>query len=117
MAAQSVSLSSAGTSPSVIVLNPVLKATTVQLTVTTGSSATNFIQYTLDDPTQQASAGVFTTPVWANLSSAIASSAIDPAGGAGIMYSVLTPIGGLRISSSTYTSGTITLKSLQAITG
>jgi hypothetical protein len=113
MAAQSVTLSSAGTSPSVIILNPVLKATTTQLTVTTGSSATNFIQYTLDDPTQPGA----TTPIWANLSSAIASSAIDPAGGAGIMYSVLTPIGGLRISSSTYTSGTITLKALQAITG
>jgi hypothetical protein len=97
----------------VIMLNPVLKATSVQLTVTTGSSATNFVQYTLDDPTQPG--GV--TAVWANLSSAIASSAVDPAGGSGILYSVLTPIGGLRISSSTYTSGTITLKSLQAVTG
>jgi hypothetical protein len=118
MAALTVTLSSAGVSPSVIILNPVLKATSVQLSVTAGSIGTNFIQYTLDDPTQQQTLGVFTTPVWANLSSAVTSAGIDPATGqGGIMYSVLTPIGGLRISSSTYTGGTVTLKALQAITG
>lgn len=114
MSAQSVTLSSAGVSPGSIILNPVLKTTSVQLTVTSGATGTNFIQYTLDDPTQPG--GV--TPVWANLSSAVASSAVDPATGqSGIFYSVLTPLGGLRISSSTFTSGTITLKSLQAVTG
>jgi hypothetical protein len=33
------------------------------------------------------------------------------------MYTVLSPLGGLRISSSGTISGTITLKSLQSVTG
>lgn len=109
MPVRSTTLSSAGVSTGII-LDPVRRTTTIQLTATSASSATIFVQYTLDDPT--------TTPAptvtWANLSSAIASSA---AGDVGVMYSVLSPLGGVRISSSTYTSGTQTLKALQAVTG
>jgi hypothetical protein len=53
--------------------------------------------------------------VWANLSSALTSSGLDTAGG--IIYSVLSPIGGLRLSSTTFTTGTVTLKALQSPTG
>lgn len=104
-------LSSAGVSTA-IMLNPVFKTTTVQLTVSSGATAGSsltFVQFTLDDPT--------TTPAptisWANLSSSITSSGIDPTG---IIYSVLSPLGGLRISSSGTVTGTITLKALQSVT-
>lgn len=110
MAANVTTLSSAGTTAGFI-LDPVKRSTSVQLTVTAASSATIFIQYTLDDPTAQPTP----TVTWANLSSAIASSAADSNGG--VFYSVLSPLGGLRLSSSTYTSGTQTLKALQAVTG
>ena len=110
--AQSTTLSSIGVSTPII-LDPKLKTTSVQLTATSGSSATTMsIQFTLDDPT--------TTPAptiaWANLSSAIAtSSGVDLNGG--LIYTVLSPLGGLRISSSTIGAGTFTLKSLQSVTG
>lgn len=109
MAALATTLSSAGTSTA-IVLDPVKRTTTVQVTATSASSATLFVQYSLDDPTVTPAP----TMTWANLSSAIASSA---AGDVGQLYSVLSPLGALRISSSTFTSGTQTLKALQAITG
>lgn len=112
MAALLTTLSSAGVSTAII-LDPVKKATTIQLTATSGSSGTNFIQYTLDDPTAQPTP----TVTWANLSSAIASSAVDTTVPGGVIVTVLSPLGGLRISSSTYTSGTISLKALQTITG
>lgn len=107
--AQVTTLSSAGTSGT-IMLNPVGKATTVQVTVASGSSGSNiFVQVTLDDPT--------TTPAptvaWSNLSSAITSSNAD---GLGLLYTVLTPIGGLRMSSTTTVTGTVTLKALQSVT-
>lgn len=109
--AQSTTLSSLGTSTPII-LNPVFKTTTVQVTVVSASSGNFLVQYTLDDPT--------TTPAptvtWANLSSAIISSNADAAGG--VLYTVLSPLGGLRLSSTaTVTGGAITLKSLQAVTG
>lgn len=111
MGAQVTTLTS--TTPSAaIMLNPVYKTTTVQLTVASATTASSFatIQFTLDDPT--------TTPAptisWANLSSSITSSGIDPSG---LIYSVLSPLGGLRLSTtSTGVSGTLTLKALQAIT-
>jgi hypothetical protein len=51
---------------------------------------------------------------WANLSSAIISSNAD---GVGVIYTVLSPLGGLRLSTATAVAGTITLKSLQSVTG
>ena len=109
MAAQTTTLSSVGVSAAII-LNPVLKTTTIQVTGASGSSGAGvFVQYTLDDPT--------TTPAptvaWANLSSAIANA--DTAGGA--IYTVLSPLGGLRLSSTTSILGAITVKALQSVTG
>ncbi len=113
--AQSTTLSSAGFSVPII-LDPKLKTTTVQLTVasgTTAGSSLTFIQFTLDDPT--------TTPAptisWAPLSSSVTSSGLDTSAGGGLIYTVLSPLGGLRLGSSGTVSGTITLKSLQSITG
>jgi len=111
MAAQVTTLSSAGTSTPII-LNPVAKTTTIQLTATSGSSVTAMtVQYTLDDPT--------TTPAptitWADLSSAIATSSGTGISG-GTTYTVLSPLGGLRLNATSSASGTFTLKALQAVT-
>lgn len=107
--AKVTTLSSLGTSTPII-LDPVPKSTTIQLTVASGSSGSNiFAQYTLDDPSAPG-----TTVTWAALSSAIVSSNADPAGG--VTYTMLSPIGGLRISSTTTVTGTVTLKALQAVT-
>ncbi len=112
--AQTTALSSLGTATAII-LDPKLKTTTVQVTVASGSSGSNiFVQYTLDDPT--------TTPAptvtWANLSSAIVSSNADGGnGGIGALYTVLSPLGGLRLASTTTVTGTVTLKTLQSVSG
>ena len=103
--AQSTTLSSLGVSAA-ISLDPVPKSTTIQVTVASGSSGSNvFVQYTLD------TVGPAT---WASISSAIVSSNAD--GGVGVTYTMLSPIAGLRLSSTTAVTGTITLKSLQSIT-
>lgn len=109
--AQVTTLSSVGVSQP-IMLNPTASTTVMQLTATSGSSSTNmFIQFTLDDPTISKGPAV----TWANLSSAIAtSSGVDLNGG--VIYTVLSPLGGLRISSSTIGAGTFTLKALQSVT-
>jgi len=105
--AQVTTLSSVGVSGA-IVLNPTAKATTVQLTVSATSSGNLYIQYTLDDPS--------TTPAptmtWAMLSSNLTSSNVE---GVGVTYTVLSPLGGLRISSTAVTTTTVTLKALQAV--
>lgn len=107
--ARVTTLSSLGTSTP-IMLDPVPKSTTVQATVASGSSGSNiFVQYTLDDPTIPG-----TTVTWSNLSSAIVSSNADL--GVGFTATMLSPIGGLRLSSTTTVTGTITLKALQAVT-
>jgi hypothetical protein len=114
MAAQVTLLSSTGTSPA-IVLNPVAKATTIQLTVSGSSGSGAFdIQMTLDDPT--------TTPA-PTLTWAIISSAAGIGSGTGIfdvgglVYTVVTPIGGVRLHSTTAPAGvTATLKALQSVT-
>lgn len=107
--AQVTTLSSLGTSDAIL-LNPVSKSTTVQITVASASSGSNiYVQYTLDDPS--------TTPAptvtWAPISSAMVSSNVD---GVGVMYTVLSPLGGLRLSSTTTVTGTVTLKALQSVT-
>lgn len=107
--AKVTTLSSLGTSTPVM-LDPVPKSTTVQITVASGSSGSNiFAQYTLDDPSAPG-----TTVTWSNLSSAIVSSNADL--GIGATYTMLSPIGGLRLSSTTTVTGTVTLKALQAVT-
>lgn len=108
--AQSTTLSSAGVSAPII-LDPKLKTTSLLFTTSTGATATGVqVQITLDDPTITPSP----TLTWANISSAISSSVAD---GSGVVYTILSPIGGSRISSSTTVSGTLTLKSLQSVTG
>lgn len=106
--AQVTTLSSVGTSTPII-LNPVAKQTTLMLTTTATSSGNLTIQMTLDDPS--------TTPAptvtWANVSSAISSSAAEVTG---VFYTVLGPIGGCRISSTAITTTTLTLKALQSVT-
>ncbi len=108
--AKVTTLSSLGTSTP-IMLDPVPKSTTIQVTVASGSSGSNiFAQFTLDDPSAPG-----TTVTWSNLSSAIVSSNAD-LNGAGATYTMLSPVGGLRLSSTTAVTGTVTLKALQAVT-
>ena len=103
--AQTTTLSSLGTSIP-ISLDPVPKSTTIQITIASGSSGSNiFAQYTLDT----------VAPVtWAALSSAIISS--NDLLVAGVTYTMLSPIAGLRLSSTTTVTGAVTLKALQAVT-
>jgi hypothetical protein len=110
-------LSSLGTSVPVI-LNPVPKSTTIQITVASGASGAGgvFAQYTLDTVT-----ATNNVQTWANLSSAILSSAADPTVGSsvavgGVTYTMLSPIAGLRLASTGTVTGTVTLKALQSVT-
>lgn len=107
-------LSSLGTSVP-IMLNPIPKATTIQITVASGSSGAGGIvaQYTLDSPN-----ATTLTQTWAALSSTILSSNADPtvAGAGGVTYTMLSPIAGLRLASTGTVTGTVTLKALQAVT-
>src|SRR5512143_108410 len=110
--AQSVTLSSAGFSAG-LTLNPVSKATTLQLTVSSSAVATFDLWLTLDDPT--------TTPAptmaWSLLSSAAAITSSNNLFGIGYVLTVLAPIGGVRIGSSTNAAPTVfTLKALQSVT-
>ncbi|SRR6266478_1070593 len=105
--AQSITLSSAGTAA--IILNPVSKSTTVILSA--GSSGTVSVEFTLDDPTIFGGSSL----VWALLSSGaqMISSNITT----GLAYTVLSPIGGVRLNcSSNPGATTYTLKALQAVT-
>ena len=111
--AQTVSASSAGNSDP-IYLNPVSKSTTLSLTVNSGSSGLTTIQGTLDDPT----AIPAPTIAWFAISSSIVSSGID---GVGAMYTVLSPLGGVRLATAISSTGgayttTGTLKALQSVT-
>jgi len=97
-----------------IILDPKLKTTTMTVTVSTGATGSQgFVQVTLDDPTSTPSP----TITWANVSSAISSSASD---GVGVIYTMLSPVGGVRyslIGSTQTVAGTVTLKALQSFTG
>lgn len=110
--AQTVTLSSVGTAT--IILDPVPRTTSVQLSASVASSLTSaIIEVTLDDPTQTPAP----TLAWTLLSSSpiVGSSVVV----ATAFYTVMSPIGGVRINSTTVTasSATWTLKTLQAITG
>ena len=105
--AQVVTLSSVGTAA--LFLNPVSKSTTVMLSAgTAGSTGAVTIELTLDDPT--------TTPAptitWGLLSSG---SAMLSSNVTSLLYTVLSPIGGVRINS-TANNNTWTLKTLQSVT-
>jgi hypothetical protein len=102
--AQVTILSSLGTSTTVG-MDPVPKSTTIQITVASGSSGSNiFAQYTLD---------TVSPLTWAAISSAIISSNADLLGG--VTYTMLSPIAGLRLSSTTAVTGAVTLKALQSV--
>ncbi len=108
--AQVVTLSSAGTAT--MILNPNAKSTTVMVTQASGSSQATFqIEMTLDDPSTYPAP----TLTWGLLSSgtAIASSLTA----SGLIYTVLSPIGGVRLNSSALAGGAVfTLKALQSVT-
>jgi|SRR6516164_5927937 hypothetical protein len=121
MATLSTTLSSVGTSPAII-LDPVKRTTSVQLTVTSGSCGTFGVQYTLDDPSSfgaTGATGAAGTATWAALSTSIAivsSTTLEPVGG--LTWTVLSPLGGLRLFSSALGGGvTYTLKALQSVLG
>jgi len=110
--AQSVTLSSLGTAT--IALNPVAKSTTVQLIFS--SSGTISVEMTLDDPTLVPLGGPALT--WSLLSSAAAMQSSTAGTTAGLVYTILSPIGGVRLNSSTGTTtgGPFTLKAIQSVT-
>lgn len=106
--AQSTTLSSVGTAS--IFLNPVARSTTVLLSAgTAGSTGAVTVELTLDDPT------VIPAPTvtWALLSSG---SAMLSSNVTSLVYTVLSPIGGVRINS-TANNNTWTLKALQSVSG
>ena len=107
--AKSVTLSTAGTA--VIVLDPVAKATTIQLTASSSGVSTVQVDMSLDDPTIVS--GPATT--WSLLSSAAAITSSNNVFGTGLVYTVLSPLGAVRINSSTIAT-TFTLKALQSVT-
>lgn len=110
MAAQQTTLSSVGTS-NPIILNPVAKATTLILTVSSCAVGTIQIDATLDDPS--------TTPpptlTWAVISSGAAMTSSNTVWPNGLIYTILSPIGGVRINSSVI-ANVATLKALQSVT-
>ena len=111
MATQTTSLSSVGVSPGII-LNPVSKTTTLQVTFASTASTAGSVQFTLDDPTTTPPSAI----TWGLLSSfntSTAAATITDTNGA--VYTVLSPLGGVRLSGTTV-GAAITLKALQAVT-
>lgn len=107
--AQVTSLSSTGTAT--IVLDPVPRTTSCILTVTSGSSGgVVTVEASLDD----FSATPAPTATWAPISSG---SAMLSSNVTGYLYTVLSPIGGVRINSTAIGNATFTLKALQSVTG
>lgn len=105
--AQSVTLSSVGTGT--IILNPVSKSTTIMLSAgTAGSTGAVTIEMSLDDPTIPGGP----TATWATISSGTAMLSSNVTA---LVYTVLSPIGAVRINSSA-NNNTWTLKALQSVT-
>ena len=115
--AQSITLTATSstvvTSPSAMVLDPTKRSTTVMLTTVYGSTnATVQVEYSLDDPTIPG--GPAST--WALLSSATAMASSQANG---LSWTVLSPIGQVRVNSTSLSSApysVYTLKALQSIT-
>lgn len=104
--AQSVTLSSVGTAT--MILNPVSKSTTVLLSAgTVGSTGAVTLEMSLDDPTILGGP----TATWATISSGAAMLSSNVTS---LVYTVLSPIAGLRINSSA-NNNTWTLKALQSV--
>jgi hypothetical protein len=98
-----------------MVLNPVSKSTTVIASVTAASSGAFQIEMSLDDPTIPGGPSA----TWALLSSAVAmvsSTVFSSAGNSGaVVYTVLSPIGMVRLNSTGWGAGTAVLKALQSV--
>jgi hypothetical protein len=117
--AQSVTITTSAATTGTLILNPVAKSTTVTLTSTTaagtGSSASTVqIEMSLGDP----SALGAPTLAWATLSSATAIPS-STALAVPLTYTVLSPIGAVRVNSTTASTGaaiTFTLTALQSVT-
>jgi len=103
-------LSSAGTSPP-LSLDPTAKTTTISLQATGLSSGDVTIQANLFFPPGQLG-GTGQAQSWVALSSHFSSSSFTADGA---FLSVLVPIAGLRLSSTSWSAGTATLQALQAI--
>lgn len=109
--AQSVTLSSAGSA--VLALNPVAKSTTLVLTVSSCAVATIQIDASVDDPSIPG--GPAST--WALLSSGAAMVSSNGLFITPLIYTVLTPIGQVRLVSTTNAAPAVfTLKALQSVT-
>ncbi len=108
---QITSLSSVGSAT--LMLNPVAKATSVQVVVNAASTGTVGLWASVLDQTQYSSASQY----WTLISSAatITTSVLLSSAGNGLMYSILSPIGAVRIVS-TGNNGTIYLAALQSPT-
>ncbi len=107
--AKSITLSSVGTAA--IILDPTAKATTVQLSASSSGVSTVQVEMTLDDPTLVGGP----TLTWTLLSSASAITSSNNVFGAGLVWTVLSPLGGVRINSSVNAT-VFTLKALQSVT-
>lgn len=111
--AQSATLGSGVTGTSAIILDPTAKTTTVGVSVSGGTSnASVTVEMTLDDPTAVPLGGP--SVAWFTLSSgvAMASSAFT-----NLVYTVLSPIGGVRLNSTQNSSlASFTLRALQSET-
>lgn len=103
----SVTLSSAGTSTQ-INLDPTAKATAVILSVTGASNSDLTVQGSMWVPGSAGTAG------WAAVSSHITSSIGSFADG--VYLSLLSPVAGLRLSSTTWAAGSVTMQIIQSVT-
>jgi hypothetical protein len=105
---RTVTLSSVGTSA--MVLDPNAKSTTLILTISSSAVGACNVDISLDDPS--------TTPA-PTLTWAVASSGANMTSSVvfdtGLIYTILSPVGGARIRSSVI-ANVITLKALQSVT-
>src|SRR3954467_362280 len=108
--AQSTTLAATAGVSTAIILNPIAKTTTVLLSNSlVGSTGAVTIELTLDDPTIVGGP----TTTWGTLSSGVGMTSSN----APFVYTILSPIGGVRINSTANTTtNTFTLKALQSIT-
>lgn len=106
-----VTLSSVGVSNPVAVSWRDYNPTTASITLGSSTLTTDFTaQFTLDDLQLSSS------PVWLSIGSSIGSGATHFSSAnfdAGVVVTFLTPIAGLRISSTALSSSSLTLKVLQ----
>ena len=107
-----VTLSSVGTSPPINLTWRSGKPTSAVVIVSSLVVADFTIQYTLDDAQIIGSS----VPVWLSFGSSTGSSATHYSSGnsdASVAIGTVYPLAGIRLSSTTFTAGTLTLKLIQ----